>query len=139
MYLLAKYYKVPRDPKRTSEKGYLLDEENFRWDESVSFVIKPSQKDVRENNVVLDIFGQQLVKCSVGDRIGTDFDVVFAYFYKNYQTYFDRMFAAVGIKAVDEQGNDIVNENADPLPVEHPQQPATDHQEPTTSDQTVSP
>jgi hypothetical protein len=139
MYLLAKYYKVPRDPKRTSEKGYILDQENFRWDESVNFVIKPTDKDLRENNVVLDIFGQQMLKCSVADRIGTDFDMVFAYFYKNYQTYFDRIFAAVGIKAVDEQGNEIVPETSGPLPVEHPQQPAAEPNTETISDQTVSP
>lgn len=139
MFLLAKYYKVPRDPRRTSEKGYILNQENFQWDESVNFVIKPSQRDILENNVVLDIFGQQLVKCSVADRIGTDFDQVFAYFYKNYQTYFDRMFAAVGIQAVDQNGETIQVEQTGPPPVEHPQQPEAETTASVSENQTVSP
>ena len=139
MFLLAKYYKVPRDPHRTSEKGYILDQDNFRWDEAVNFVIKPSSRDILENNVVLDIFGQQMVKCNVADMVGTDFDQVFAYFYKNYQSYFDRMFTAVGIQTVDQNGDAILMEQTDLPLVEHPQQPGA---ETTTSDcenQTVSP
>lgn len=129
MILLAKYYKRPRDPKRTGEPGYINDKENFFWDESVNFVIKASEKDIRENNVVLDIFNQTLVKCSVGEMVGTDFDSVFAYFYKNYQTYFDKMFDAVGIKAVDAEGNTFENTATDTAvvteqpQVEHPKQP----------------
>jgi hypothetical protein len=107
MFLLAKYYKRPRDPKRTSEPGYINDKDNFFWDESVNFVIKTSKKDILENNVVLDIFNQQLIKCSVADVTGNDFDSAFAYFYKNYQNYFDRMFDALGIKAVDAEGKSI--------------------------------
>ena len=107
MILLAKYYKRPRDPKRTSEPGYINQKENFFWDESINFVLKPSGKDMLENNVVLDIFNQKLLKCSVADMVGTDYDSVFAYFYSNYQSYFDQMFAALGIKAVDENGQVI--------------------------------
>lgn len=107
MILLAKYYKRPRDPKRTSEPGYINQQENFFWDESINFVLKTTDKDIRENNVVLDIFNQKLLKCSVADMVGTDYDSVFAYFYKNYQNYFDRMFEALGIQAVDAEGNAI--------------------------------
>ena len=107
MILLAKYYKRPRDPKRTSESGYINQHENFFWDESINFVLKTTDKDIRENNVVLDIFNQKLLKCSVADMVGTDYDSVFAYFYKNYQNYFDRMFEALGIRAVDAEGNAI--------------------------------
>ena len=71
--------------------------------------------------------------------VGTDFDQVFAYFYKNYQSYFDRMFTAVGIQTVDQNGDAILMEQTDLPLVEHPQQPGA---ETTTSDcenQTVSP
>ena len=139
MFLLAKYYKVPRDPRRTSEKGYILDQENFRWDESVNFVIKPNDKDLRENNVVLDIFGQQVIKCSVADMVGTDFDQVFSYYYKNYQSYFDRMFAAVGIRAVDQNGDAIQVEQTGPPPVEHPRHPEAETTSSDSENQTVSP
>ena len=70
-------------------------------------MLKTTDKDIRENNVVLDIFNQKLLKCSVADMVGTDYDSVFAYFYKNYQNYFDRMFEALGIRAVDAEGNAI--------------------------------
>lgn len=129
MFLLAKYYKRPRDPKRTAEPGYINEKENFFWDESVNFVLKPSEKDIRENNVVMDIFNQSLVKCSVAEMVGTDFDSVFAYFYKNYQSYFDKMFEALGIQAVDANGNAIANTEettaviAEQPQVEHPKQP----------------
>lgn len=121
MILLAKYYKRPRDPKRTSEPGYITDKDNFFWDESVNFVHKASEKDLRENNVVLDIFNQQLIKCSVAEMVGTDFDTVFAYFYKNYQRYFDQMFEALGIKAVDETGKPIEPTETTATVVEQPQ------------------
>jgi hypothetical protein len=131
MYLLAKYYKTPRDPKRTSEKGYLDNPENFQWDENVNFVIKPNKRDIRDNNVVLDIFGQQVLKCSISDMqdLGDhNFDAVFAYFYKNYQNYFDRMFAAVGLKAVDGTANEITIGDTDAKAAElvdgHPESPA---------------
>jgi hypothetical protein len=129
MTLLAKYYKRPRDPKRTSEAGYINNADNFYWDESINFVIKPSKKDILENNVVLDIFNQQVLKCSVSDMVGTDYDSVFAYFYKNYQNYFDRMFDALGIKAVDEAGESITPTEQSQTTIvmdqpqsEHPQQ-----------------
>jgi hypothetical protein len=129
MILLAKYYKRPRDPKRTTEAGYINQNENFFWDESINFVLKVKDKDIRENNVVLDIFNQKLVKCSVGDMVGSDYDTVFAYFYKNYQNYFDRMFEALGIQAVDAEGNQIepqtenTAEIVEQPQVEHPLQP----------------
>lgn len=136
MILLAKYYKRPRDPKRTSEPGYITNKENFFWDESVNFVIKASEKDLRENNVVLDVFNQQLLKCSVAEMVGTDFDSVFAYFYKNYQRYFDQMFEALGIKAVDEAGNPIEATETTATIVE---QPRSEHPQQTEAESVTVP
>jgi hypothetical protein len=125
MYLLAKYYKTPRDPRRTGEKGYLNNPENFQWDESVNFVLKADNRDIRDNNVVLDIFGQRLVKCSISgmeELANPDFQSVFAYFYKNYQQYFDRMFQAVGLDVVNEQGERPIYENSSAEPQDrHPE------------------
>jgi len=98
MYLLAKYLKNPRNPKMTHIKGYMLNKENYTLDESVKFSRNLRNKDLIDHNVVINIFQQRIEKCNVEDMQNLEYDQMFAYFYQNYQTYFDRMFDAVGLK-----------------------------------------
>ena len=108
IYLLAKYYKVPRDPRQTGNRDYMKNPENFAWDENVKFARTLRKNDLSDHNVVLNIFDQRVEKCNMPDMQGMDYDQMFAFYYGNYRSYFDRMFEAVGLKVavdrVNEQG-----------------------------------
>lgn len=111
IYLLAKYYKVPRDPKQTADKEYMNNPDNFAWDESVKFARKLQKRDLTDHNVVLNIFDQRVEKCNMPDMRTMNYEQLFAYYYSNYRNYFDRMFEAVGLKVemdqVDQEGQVI--------------------------------
>ena len=108
IYLLARYYKVPRDPRQTSNRDYMKNPENFAWDENVKFARTLRKNDLSDHNVVLNIFDQRVEKCNMPDMTNMDYQQMFAFYYANYQSYFDRMFEAVGLKVavdrVNEQG-----------------------------------
>ena len=113
MFLLCRYLKRPRDPKRTHEKGYMSNKENYAWDEVLGMSRNIKKRDITEYNVILNILEKEIVKCSfpAGAKIdNADFDSVFGYFYNNYRDRFDRMFAAAGLEiaAKNSDGNDIV-------------------------------
>ena len=113
IYLLAKYYKVPRDPHQTGNRDYMKNPENFAWDENVKFARTLRKNDLSDHNVVLNIFDQRVEKCNMPDMTNMDYQQMFAFYYANYQSYFDRMFEAVGLKVavdrVNEQG-EVVSE-----------------------------
>lgn len=113
IYLLAKYYKIPRDPKQSGVPGYMKDPENFSLDESVKFTRSLQKRDLSEHNVILNIFEQRIEKCNVEEMKELNYEQLFAYFYKNYKNYFDRMFEAIGLKVemdrVDEQGQIVTD------------------------------
>jgi hypothetical protein len=108
VYLLAKYYKVPRDPRQTGKRDYMKNPENFAWDENVKFARNLGKNDLSDHNVVLNIFDQRVEKCNMPDMMNMDYQQMFAFYYANYRSYFDRMFEAVGLKVdvdrVNEQG-----------------------------------
>ena len=121
IYLLARYYKVPRDPRQTSNRDYMKNPENFAWDENVKFARTLRKNDLSDHNVVLNIFDQRVEKCNMPDMTNMDYQQMFAFYYANYQSYFDRMFEAVGLKVavdrVNEQGEVVAEapvESTDP-------------------------
>jgi hypothetical protein len=82
--------------------------ENFAWDENVKFARNLGKNDLSDHNVVLNIFDQRVEKCNMPDMMNMDYQQMFAFYYANYRSYFDRMFEAVGLKVdvdrVNEQG-----------------------------------
>ena len=83
-YLLAKYIVKPKDPSRTKEKGYMSDEANIRYDEIIEFTRKLKQKHILENDIVLNLDTQMLVKTRYGE-IDPEYSLrVYNYFITNY-------------------------------------------------------
>lgn len=83
-YIIITYTQIPRDPSRTSEKGYWSNTENFQWDELVEFAVGLKNRDHRRAGVILDIDNQRVEKNVFGgDR---EWQPLWDYYYKNYQT-----------------------------------------------------
>lgn len=61
-YIFARYAMKPRDPHMTSVKGYLNDPKNQKFDEIVGFSVGLKPKDLANNQIILDIDGQTVVK-----------------------------------------------------------------------------
>jgi hypothetical protein len=112
IYLLAKYYRVPRDPRQTQQAGYINNPDNYAWDETIKFARTLRSQDQTDHNVILDIFNQRMIKCNMPDMQNKPYDQVFAYYYQNYQNYFDRMFQALGlsVQSASTESTDTVTE-----------------------------
>lgn len=91
MFLFATYVMRPRYPHLTSQKGWMQNPDNLIYDEQVGFAKKMRDKDMIRSNVVIDLANKKILKCSVADRVGTDFDAIHQYFYENYQKYLDEL------------------------------------------------
>ena len=86
-YILVTYTQVPRHPKRTNEKGYWNNPENYQWDELVEFSTRLKNSDRKRAGVILNIEKQTVEKNVFGgDRI---WQPLWDYYYKNYQKQID--------------------------------------------------
>jgi len=108
IYLTATYFRTPLDAKKTSEVGYMKTEGNYQLEETVNFVRTVSKKDMRNCNVIIDVINQEVIKCSLGELKGQNYEQIFSYFYKNYTGYFDRLFKAMGVNTEDAKGDVVV-------------------------------
>lgn len=81
-YVFAKYLAKPRDPSKTHIKGYMKDPNNIRYDEVVGFSVGLKNKD-QDNNIIIDIDGQKVVKNSMNDN--SDWTQLMNYFMTNYE------------------------------------------------------
>lgn len=84
-YVFAKYLAKPRDPRKTHIKGYMSDPNNIRYDEIVGFSVGLKNRDY-ENNIILDIDGQVIVKNSINEN--ADWSQIMDYFLRNYEVQF---------------------------------------------------
>ena len=84
MYLLAKYYLRPRNPQHSARKGYWSEEGAGQMDEQLSFARKVRNSDLQTCNVILNLTEKKIIKCSIGDLSGSDYDRIFDYFKTNY-------------------------------------------------------
>ena len=91
MYILATYYRVPKDGTQTTIAGYMKDSENYMWDESIAFSRNLKPRDIKQANVILDLINEKLVKCSVGELVGKDYQTVFAYFKESYPDHINEL------------------------------------------------
>jgi len=81
IHLIAKYVVKPKNPKLTGLKGYMLQEENIQYDESVYLVKNLKNKDW-DAQIILDLGAKKVVKCSI--MKGSDYDTLFEYFATSY-------------------------------------------------------
>jgi len=84
IYLTASYAAKPKDPKKTSLKGYMLDPDNIRWDEMVHVCRGLRKKDQR-SQVILDLTNLVVVKNSIKPDV--EFAPLFEHFHKGYANY----------------------------------------------------
>lgn len=81
-YIFAKYLAKPREPNKTHIKGYMTDPNNVRYDEVVGFSVGLKKRD-EENQIILDIDGQKVVKNSMNDN--SDWSQLMNYFMNAYE------------------------------------------------------
>lgn len=81
IYLVAKYIGRPRDPKRTSQRGYINNPENMIYDEQVHIVRGLRNKDI-DNQVILDLTDEKIIKNSF--KSDTTFEDLFSYYHEGY-------------------------------------------------------
>ena len=87
IYLLATYYKVPRNPNLTAAKGYMSNPDNYTYNEQVSIATKIKNRDLTDCQVILDMEAQKVVKCSMNP--GQTFEELYVYFARHYPKYMD--------------------------------------------------
>jgi len=80
VFLVAKYYAKPKNPKQTRFAGYVKDEDNMAWDEQVIVTSGLKNKDLDTSKIILNINEQKVVKNSF--KNGRTFMELFKYFYE---------------------------------------------------------
>lgn len=85
IYLLAQYVAKPKDPRRTSQPGYMKDENNIQYDERVIIQRGLRSRDEQNNNVVMDLTTEKVVKNNL--KPGVPFYELFAHFHEHYGDY----------------------------------------------------
>jgi Ni,Fe-hydrogenase maturation factor len=84
IYLVARYYKKPRDHVNTSKKGWMDNPDNIRWDEKVGFTRGLKSKD-QDAQVILNLSDKVVQRNTF--NTGKTFDEIFRYFFENYHQY----------------------------------------------------
>jgi hypothetical protein len=100
VHLLAFYVMKPRDPKRTSQKGYMSDPANITYDERIEFTVGLSSKDQRYAGVILNLGKKQVVYNKFGN--GKTFDDMFKYFLEGYPDYVSKAMALLDKKYLEQ-------------------------------------
>lgn len=80
-YLIAHYIQKPKAGVNTSQKGWMSDPNNIRWDEAMTITQGIRKKD-RLADVILDLTERRVV----ANKFNTDrsFDEIIAYYMENY-------------------------------------------------------
>jgi hypothetical protein len=87
-FLYVRYVGRPRDPSRTSQKGFF--KENLAYDEQVSLSTNLTDKEVLEASIILDLVNKKIVRQKQHTfEISKDYDFLYNYFYENYKKYID--------------------------------------------------
>lgn len=82
-YLIARYIMKPRDPTKTHVKGYISDPANQKFDEVVGFTVGLQNRDHVENQIIIDIDGQKVIKNTMSDN--QDWSQLMDYFMNGYE------------------------------------------------------
>jgi hypothetical protein len=96
LHLLAFYVLKPKDPKRTKEKGYITNPDNFRYDESIEFTRGLNPKDQQYAGVVLNLNTKKVLSNRFKAHDG-DFDKLFKYFLEGYPEYVIQVMAQLDL------------------------------------------
>ena len=85
IYLLAQYVATPKNPKLTSQKGYMNNPDNIQYNEQVGIVRGLKSKDLINQHVILNLTKEEIVKNQY--KTGATFEEAFKYFYDGYSEY----------------------------------------------------
>jgi hypothetical protein len=85
IYLIANYTIKPKNPKRTHEKEYMSNANNFQYDEQVVIAKKIKPKDEQYAKIILDLVDKKVKRN--GFRSENNFEDLMNYFFKGYEQY----------------------------------------------------
>lgn len=86
IYLIASYTIRPRIPYMTRHAGYILQDENIQYSESVTIARTLKTRDITQSQVIIDIAQEKIIKCSYQ---GTErsYQALMEYYLKHYPNY----------------------------------------------------
>ena len=85
MFLVGEYLKAPRDPKQSSRKGYMKDENNISYREKVTITRGLKDRDLTAG-IILNLTQKTVFKCRFAGK--NDWETLAAYYAKSYPNYF---------------------------------------------------
>jgi len=83
---VAQYVAKPKNPRQSSQPGYMSNPDNIQWDERM-YISQGLRKKDHQMNVILDLTEEKIIKNSFNS--GKSFEEVFKYFYEAYGDYID--------------------------------------------------
>lgn len=81
-HIVAQYFRKPRNPNKTAQKGYMSNPDNFFYEESVNITRGLKTKDRDRAELIINLNQQQVIRNSKGE--GETFEQLLYYFQKNY-------------------------------------------------------
>jgi hypothetical protein len=84
IYIVATYYKKPKDHVNTSKAGWMKDPNNIRYDEQV-VITKGIGKKETQAHVIVNLSKKSVERNTLNNN--KDFDLLFQYFFTNYSKY----------------------------------------------------
>lgn len=99
MYLTGIYFKKPKDPKRTREKGYMLSDTNFSFEESLNICKRLKPRDHAGCQVILDLVNKKVVKNNFNNNF--DFESLLLYYQQGYPDYLNPVLAKLYKEDID--------------------------------------
>jgi hypothetical protein len=95
VYITAKYYAKPRNPRQTYKVGYMKDDANIQHDETIDVTLGLKNKDLESARIILNVSKQVITKNSFGGD--KTFHDLFSYFYLNNREEIGDALARAGI------------------------------------------
>jgi hypothetical protein len=87
IYLIANYMSRPKNPRLTSQSGYMSNPDNITWDEQV-FITRGFRDRYMQNTVVMDLTEERVLKNSFTP--GKTFDELFAHYHEGFGEYIEQ-------------------------------------------------
>ena len=85
MYVVATYFRVPKEGTNSSRKNFGKDDANWAFNESVQVTTGLKKRDITMANIILNVTDKQVEKCNM--RQGVGYDELYSYFKTNYPKY----------------------------------------------------
>lgn len=87
LFLVAYYTMRPKYQHITHKAGWMEDQDNISYDESINIVMRLKNKDITTAKVIIDLLNKTVVRNSWNS--GASFDELFAYYREGYPQYLE--------------------------------------------------